>query len=170
MSNILFICSGNYCRSPMAEALLRRRLSLSGVVGVSVESAGTTQVHSGKGASKNLIEVLGQWNLHGFQHISHRVTSDELNRAGVVFYMERNHLYQLHDIYKEMGIQNEPPTLLLSTVIGGGFDIPDPYPALKSGDPEPSDVRSYILVGHMLDYIFKAGLPEILRHARGEYD
>ncbi len=38
---VLMVCSGNTCRSPTAEALLRRELAAAGVTGVLVSSAGT---------------------------------------------------------------------------------------------------------------------------------
>ena len=41
MTHVLFVCTGNICRSPLAEALLRRELGLRGTDGVQVSSAGT---------------------------------------------------------------------------------------------------------------------------------
>ena len=39
--NILFVCSGNTCRSPLAEAIMRRELRARELEGITVASAGT---------------------------------------------------------------------------------------------------------------------------------
>ena len=47
-TNILFVCLGNICRSPVAESIARRRLQERGVDGVIVDSAGTGDWHVGQ--------------------------------------------------------------------------------------------------------------------------
>jgi protein-tyrosine-phosphatase len=55
------VCTGNLCRSPLAEALLRKHLGMLGVTDVVVQSAGTagTAGHRAIGASRRAAEALG---------------------------------------------------------------------------------------------------------------
>lgn len=68
MRRIVFVCTGNTCRSPLAEGLFRQYLSEHGISGVEVLSAGLN-VLEGEPASRNAVKVCAE---HGADIVSHR--------------------------------------------------------------------------------------------------
>lgn len=77
---VLYVCTANICRSPSAEALLRR----AGVPGVEVASAGTAAVH---GAPCCSLAPL----LEGVEHPSQPLTADLVGGADLVLTAAREH-------------------------------------------------------------------------------
>jgi protein-tyrosine phosphatase len=88
-ANLLMLCSANQCRSPMAEALLIRRLG--GLhLPVAVRSAGLLQ--EGEPPSSGAISALALYGLDISRHRSHRVTAADLTWADLVLGMAREHV------------------------------------------------------------------------------
>ena len=71
MKNVIFVCTGNTCRSPMAEALLRRALEVRGIDGITVSSAGV-YAHPGARPSG---ESIDQMDVRGIDIRGHRSRS-----------------------------------------------------------------------------------------------
>jgi low molecular weight protein-tyrosine phosphatase len=65
---ICFVCSGNICRSPMAEVVLRTMLERTGVHDVVVDSAGTDDWHIGERADLRTLRVLADRGYDGLDH------------------------------------------------------------------------------------------------------
>lgn len=85
MKKILFVCTGNTCRSPMAEAILKSK-NLSRV---EVCSAGVYAI-DGDNASKHAQSILKTKNMH-FEHESRRLTRELLDWATYIFTMTEGH-------------------------------------------------------------------------------
>jgi protein-tyrosine phosphatase len=88
-ANVLVLCSANQCRSPMAAALLNRRLGALRIP-VAVRSAGLLQ--EGAPPSPGAIAALASYGLEISGHRSHRVTVADLNWADLVLGMTREHV------------------------------------------------------------------------------
>jgi protein-tyrosine phosphatase len=115
--SILVVCVGNICRSPMAEALLQRRLHERNI---SVSSAGLGALvgHQADEIAQNLMREQGI-DISG--HRARQLDSDLLRAAELILVMEG---WQQREIEK-----NFPPTRGKVFRIGhwGNFDIADPY-------------------------------------------
>lgn len=118
--NILFVCTGNTCRSPMAEAVLRDRYPEA-----EVKSAG---VHAGLGmdASGNAIKALEEKAI-AINHESSPVTEELLNWADLILTMTTGHKRLLIIQYPDF--QEKYFTLKEYTTDGEAvnYDISDPF-------------------------------------------
>jgi len=127
MKRILFICTGNICRSPMAEALLRHMLQKAGLDGFEVFSRGVA-ADDGRLMSPEAREALRAEGIDGSQHRAASLTMADLERADLIFVMEERHW----DIVKSQFSANYVrKTHLLKEYAGDGApgdrDIADPY-------------------------------------------
>lgn len=120
MKHVLFICTGNVCRSPMAEGLLRHMAGDR----VKVASAGLGAGH-GQPPSAHAIEVLGKEGIDITDIRSQPVSAHLLQQADYIFTMTRDHLDMLLLLFPEMASK----TRLLrfeEAAKGGRADVTDP--------------------------------------------
>ncbi len=120
MKHVLFICTGNVCRSPMAEGLLRHMAGDR----VKVASAGLGAGH-GQPPSAHAIEVLGKEGIDIEDIRSQPVSAHLLQQADYIFTMTRDHLDMLLLLFPEMASK----TRLLrfeEAAKGGRADVTDP--------------------------------------------
>ncbi|CAN5801518.1 low molecular weight protein arginine phosphatase [soil metagenome] len=89
--NILFVCTGNTCRSPMAEALARAELTRRDWHHVGVGSAGVAAV-DGQPASEHALAVLGNHSMDAGHHRSRSLTPALVAWADLILAMSRSHL------------------------------------------------------------------------------
>ena len=118
--HILFVCTGNTCRSPTAEALLRRALADRGVSGVTVGSAGTG-AWDGSAASEGAYLVGLE---HGVDLSSHRarlLTRDLIRSADLILTMSAQQRARV----EAMGAGDKAHELTGYAGVAG--DVNDPY-------------------------------------------
>ena len=132
---ILFVCSGNTCRSPLAEAIARRILEESGKENVIVESAGT-QAWQGAPASDEAILIGVERNLDLSGHRSRRLTPQMVESSDLVLVMSSEHLAQV----REMDSTANVYLLAGYGSDGGGRPIPDPFGGDLEDYRETADV------------------------------
>ena len=91
---ILFVCTGNTCRSPMAEAIARKIAIERGLHDVEVLSAGTS-AHDGSPASDGAVLVGMERNMDVVSHRSQTLSRDLVRSADLIFAMGPHHLERI---------------------------------------------------------------------------
>ena len=120
---VLVVCSGNTCRSPMAEALLKQALEAAGVQGITVESAGIG-AWEGAPVSEGAYLVLLERGLDLSGHRARLLTPELVAQADVILTMGRIQLGKV----REMG--GGARAHLFGAFAGAATDqaeIADPY-------------------------------------------
>ncbi len=97
---VLIICSGNICRSPMVAGYLRHRLSRSGMSHVVVASAGTLGIE-GSPAAVEAIRALAEIDIDLTGHRSRALSATDLRISELVIAMDGSHLETLAARYPQ---------------------------------------------------------------------
>ena len=119
MKHVLFVCTGNVCRSPMAEGLFKKLVSGRG--DITVASAG---VSAGRGmpASGDAVRALSPLGIDLTRFRSQPVSEDLIEKATHIFVMTRDHKRLLELFFPE----SAGKTRLLRDLESGSPDVPDP--------------------------------------------
>jgi protein-tyrosine-phosphatase len=129
MPNVVFVCTANICRSPVAAALfaewVRRQAPAEAW---QVRSAGTW-AEDGLLASTYSREVAAELGLDLSMHRAQRVDGDMVEAADLIVCMTRSQVDALKAEFPEHGKR----IVLLSGLSGVGYDVPDPYGGPRSG-------------------------------------
>lgn len=152
--HILMICTANICRSPVAEALLRQRLSATGLSDWQVSSAGTW-AEDGRAASHYSALLMAEKGQDLNQHRSRVVTGALLNEVDLVLCMESGHAEALR-----MEFPGDARKIyLLSEMSGHRYSIRDPY---------GGSLDEYRQMVRDVTAAIDAGLPRIIQLVREE--
>ncbi|XQY91696.1 low molecular weight protein arginine phosphatase [Metabacillus sp. HB246100] len=122
MTNVLFVCTGNTCRSPMAEVLFRH---LCDIDSVDVRSAGVFAV-DGSNASHHAIEALKEKGIECI-HQSSSLTNELVEWATVILTMTNNHKQAVIDLYPHVGRKTFTLSEYVGEENGEKRDISDPF-------------------------------------------
>ncbi|MBV8157303.1 MAG: low molecular weight phosphotyrosine protein phosphatase [Dyella sp.] len=122
--SILFVCLGNICRSPLVEAVARRRCAEAGLE-VALASCGTGNWHVGKGADPRMRRAAEAAGYDLAPHRARQVRSDDFTAHDWVLAMDSDNLEALLSLRGHRG--TEPELFLPWAGIASPQEFPDPY-------------------------------------------
>jgi protein-tyrosine phosphatase len=135
---IVFVCTGNICRSPMAEVAARTmaaatRLTDGTALGdhLAISSAGTGPWHEGQPMDPRTDVALRQAGYQGCAHIAHQISTGGMGQADLLVALDRRHQQTLRSLGAD------PSRLVLLQAFdpsaGAAADVPDPYYGDEAG-------------------------------------
>ena len=129
---MVFVCTGNICRSPMAE-VASKMLAAATVLPdgsalgdrLMITSAGTGPWHEGEPMDPRAGAALQRAGYPDAPHVAHQISVPRLQRSNLILALDGRHQQTL----RSLGIQPSRLFLLRSfdPSTGGGSDVPDPY-------------------------------------------
>lgn len=126
---VVFVCWGNICRSPIAERVAERQADTAGVRDVRFTSAATSTEELGQPMDPRAAAVLRRHGYRDGDHVAHQITADEIESADLVIAMEPLHI----DRMRRLG---DVETALADGRLGLLTDF-DPEAEPGSGVPDP---------------------------------
>jgi protein-tyrosine phosphatase len=130
MIKVLFVCTGNICRSPMAEAVFQHLVNQAGLADqFQIDSAGTSGEELGNTTHKGTVQVLAKHHVpHDSRRAARQITSADAHDYDYILAMDKGHLARLQPLARG---NNATAVLFLSYANAAGtvkpVDVPDPW-------------------------------------------
>ena len=158
MIKVIFVCLGNICRSPMADAVFQKLVEDAGLADqIMVDSAATSRYEVGKRAHRGTLKILEE---HGMTYLgsARQLTAKDLERFDYVLAMDKSNLSRIQSMVRGQG-ETAEVRLFLSYAhkkqMVNVLEVPDPYYDGRFDD--------------VYDLVSK-GCQALLEHIRTEHD
>ena len=125
---VVFVCTGNICRSPMADVVFRWFADSAGMSDRVVStSAGTGEWHVGERADHRTLEALERKGYDGSRHRARQFTGEDFERNDLIVALDRSHERILHEWARTEGDTDKLALLMSFETDAPTLDVPDPY-------------------------------------------
>lgn len=125
MINVLFVCLGNICRSPMAEAVFRDLVARENLSDkITVDSAATSSWHIDDPPHKGTLSILQKYRISSKGLIGRQMAKEDLEKFEYIIGMDENNINSIYEITSAL---KSPKIFRLLDLTVHKKDIPDPY-------------------------------------------
>lgn len=138
MTKILMVCLGNICRSPLAEGILKSKLSNAHIV----DSAGTANYHTGNAPDKRSIAVANKYGLDISNLKGRQFVVSDFDTFDMIYVMDESNYQNVLRLARDAKDISKVSLILNEVHPNMNFEVPDPY---YGGD------HGFETMYHMLD-------------------
>lgn len=127
MTKLLFVCTGNICRSPTAEGVMRQLVAQAGLAEhIAVDSAGMQNYHSGESPDPRSAAAAGKRGFPLDGLTARQVRQEDFSDFDLLLGLDSGHLRQLQRLCPR-GAEHKPVLFLAHAGVTRASDVPDPY-------------------------------------------
>lgn len=124
---VIFVCSANICRSPMAKGVFRAMVKRAGLEhAFTIDSAGTLEGHEGEPAAPLARAAAERRGYDISDHLSRNLTNDDLENFALPLGMDRSHLAAMRWMASR-AVADRPQLLLKFAPQTGLVEVGDPF-------------------------------------------
>jgi protein-tyrosine phosphatase len=123
---ILMVCLGNICRSPLAEGILRHKISERGL-SWEVDSAGTGHWHAGELPDRRSVEIARHYGIDITGQRARQFQPGDFERFDRIFVMDRQNYRNVMLQTSRDEERNKVDLILNQVYPGQDLEVPDPY-------------------------------------------
>jgi len=145
--NILMVCLGNICRSPIAEGVLIEKAVKAGL-NWRIESAGTNGFHNGENPHHLSTKICLENGIDISNQRSRQFVKKDLSEYDLIFAMANDVIFDIQRIAQENFSEEKAILFLEPLHPGKSLNVPDPW-----GGTEKDFVEAYVLIDKACDAI-----------------
>ena len=123
MSKILMVCLGNICRSPLAEGILKSKLSN----GYIIDSAGTANYHSGSSPDKRSIDVARKYGIDISNLKGRQFNVSDFDVFDFIYVMDSSNFKNVVKLARNEEDISKVKLILNEVHPNKNYEVPDPY-------------------------------------------
>lgn len=125
---ILMVCLGNICRSPLAEGIMKKKITEYGL-NWEVDSAGTSSWHIGHPPDSRSIRVAAKHNIDISQQFARQIQAIDLENFDLIFAMDYSNYENILKLTSSNSLTDKVKLILSEedALAQNKQDVPDPY-------------------------------------------
>jgi protein-tyrosine phosphatase len=127
------VCLGNICRSPLAEGILRHKLQQAGLSHITVDSAGTSDWHSGENPDRRSTQNAKSHGIDISTLISRQFTVKDFDDFDLVYVMDSSNYRDVMSLARNENDRQKVKLLLNEKWPDKNMAVPDPYHGGEDG-------------------------------------
>ena len=130
---ILIVCHGNICRSPMAEGILRHKLTKANIKHIIVESAGFESFHVGDSPDNRAQSVMKKYNIDISEKRAQLFKVSDFDYFDHIYIMDENNYHFIKSFSRSENDMAKTDYIMNTVNPNLNYSVPDPYYGDKDG-------------------------------------